>query len=272
MKKGLLLGVLLLGAGAVSAQNLYVGLQAGYGIGTPGDMLGQTTVVSSNGDQTTTAIYGSLGGGINIGLNAGYMLSEHFGAELGFSYLMGSSVTSTDFSTTAGKTTLTAKSTQVRIAPSLIVTTGGDFAVYGKGGLVLPISGSTVSEYRDDTGLLSIERDYESKGATSLGFQGAIGVNYNLSDNLSLFGELGAVNLRIKSGTRTMTRSMAGGVDVLSSMETYDKETVYVDELNPSSNNSSYNSNASDSQAKEELAGTTNFNAMVISVGVKYNF
>ena len=186
---------------------------------------------------------------------------------------MGSSVTSTDFSAPTGNATLTAKSTQVRIAPSLIVTTGGDFALYGKGGLVLPVTGSTVAEYRDDTNpLASVEQDFESKGATSLGFQGAIGVNYNLSDNLSLFGELGAVNLRIKSGTRTMTRNMVGGVDVLSAMDTYDKETVYVDELNPSSNNSSYNSNASDSQAKEELAGTTNFNAMVISVGVKYNF
>ena len=71
MKKGFLLGALLLGAGAVSAQGLYVGLQAGYGMGTPGDALGSTTVVSATGDQTQTAIYGSYGGGTNIGLNVG---------------------------------------------------------------------------------------------------------------------------------------------------------------------------------------------------------
>lgn len=273
MKKGFLLGALLLGAGAVSAQGLYVGLQAGYGFGTPGDALGSTTVIASNGDQTTTNIYDSYGGGTNVGLNVGYMFSEHFGAELGLSYFLGSSVTSTDFSSAAGSATLMAKSTQIRLAPSLIVTTGGDFAVYGKGGLVLPAGGSTTAEYRDDTNILgSVEQDFETKGATSIGFQGAIGVNYKLSDNLSIFGELSAVNLRIKSASRVMTKYSFGSNDLLASADAYSKETNFVDELNSSSNNSSYNPTGfSNSRAKDELATTTNFNGMFINIGVKYS-
>lgn len=273
MKKGFLLGALLLGAGAVSAQSLYVGLQGGYGFGIPGDALGTTTVITSTGDQTTTNIYGSYGGGTNIGLNVGYMFSEHVGAELGFSYFLGSSVTSTDFTVPTGSATLMAKSTQMRLAPSIIVTTGGDFALYGKGGLVLPVGGSTTAEYRDDTNpLLRVEQDFESKGATSVGFQGAIGVSYNLSDNLSLFGELSAVNLRIKSASRSMTKYSVDGTDFLALADTYSKETTFVDELSGSSNNSGYNVDFSTASAKEDLASTTNFNGMFINIGVKYSF
>lgn len=274
MKKGFLLGALLLGAGAVSAQGLYVGLQAGYGFGTPSDAVGTTTVIATNGDQTTTNIYDSYGGGTNIGLNVGYMFTEHLGAELGFSYFLGSTVTSTDFSIPTGEqATLTASSNQMRLAPSMIITTGGDFAVYGKAGLVLPVGGSTVAEYRDDTNPLgSVEQDFESKGATSVGFQGALGVNYTLSDKLSLFGELSSVNLRIKSATRTMTNYKFGTTDLLASADTYGTETTYVDELNPSSNNSSYNSDYSTASAREDLATTTNFNGLFINIGVKFNF
>ena len=273
MKKGFLLGALLLGAGAVSAQGLYVGLQAGYGMGTPGDAVGSTTVVSATGDQTQTAIYGSYGGGTNIGLNVGYMFTEHVGAELGFSYFLGSTLTSNDVTVPTGQLTVMGKSTQMRLAPSLIVTTGGDFAVYGKGGLIFPVGGSILYEYRDNMNPLAIvERDFEATGAISLGFQGAIGVNYTLSDNLSIFGEFSAVNLRIKSATNTMTRNSVDGVDVLSAMDTYDIETTFVDELSPSSNNAGYNTDYSTASAKQDLATTTNYNGMFFNIGVKYNF
>ena len=274
MKKGFLVGALLLSAGAVSAQGLYVGLQAGYGFGTPSDAVGTTTVVATSGDQTTTNIYDTYGGGTNIGLNVGYMFTEHLGAELGLSYFLGSTVTSTDYSVpSGGAATLMASSNQMRLAPSLIITTGGDFAVYGKAGLVLPVGGSTTAEYRDNTDPnFVVEQDFESKGAMSIGLQGAIGVDYTLSDNLSFFGELSGVNLRIKSASRTITKSSVNGTDGLASMTTYQKETMYVDELNASSNNSFYNSDTVDAQAREDLATTTNFNGLFINIGVKYNF
>lgn len=273
MKKGLLLGALLLGAGAVSAQSLYVGLQGGYGFGTPGDKVGTSTVVSSTGDQTTTNNITSYGGGTNVGLNVGYMFSEHVGAELGFSYFLGSEVTSDMVSVPTGDLTVMRKSTQMRLAPSIVLTTGGDFALYTKAGLVLPVGGSTIINYVDGTNPNSVvERDFEAKGAMSLGFQGAIGANYKLSDNLSIFGELSAVNLRIKSASNTMTRNSTNGTDVISLMDTYDKETTFVDELGPNSNNAGYNSDYKNTEAKEDLASTTNFNGFFINIGVKYSF
>lgn len=275
MKKGLLLGVLLLGAGAVSAQNLYAGFQAGYGIGMPTDVVGTTTVVSSTGDQTETNVYGSYGGGLNLGLNVGYNFSEYFGAELGFNYFMGSTVTSTDVTVPTGTVVVTGKSTQMRLTPLLVVSTGGDVALYGKAGFVLPVGGSTTAELRNTTNPITgeVQQDFESKGAMSLGLQGAIGVKFDMASSLSFFGELSAVNLRIKSASRSMTKYTVGGTDFLESTDTYGKEITYVDELNSSSNNSAYNLTSVDSNsAMEDLATKTNFSALFLNVGIRYNF
>lgn len=272
MKKGLLVGALLLSTGMVSAQNLYVGVHGGYGFGVPSEQLGTTEVITATG-QTSTNNFGSFGGGLDVGLNVGYMFTEHLGAELGFSYFSGSTVTSDKVTVPTGELTVDLKSTQMRLAPSLVLSTGGDFAVYGKAGLVLPVGGSTIVNYRDATNPLStVETDFEAKGALSLGFQGAIGVSYNVSDNLSIFGELAGVNLRIKSASNTITRNIVGGTDILSLMDTYDKETTFVDELSASSNNSNYNAAFSTESPKEALATTANFNALFINVGVKFNF
>ncbi|MFK7783750.1 MAG: outer membrane protein [Crocinitomicaceae bacterium] len=274
MKKGFLLGVLLLGAGAVSAQGLYASFQAGYGMATSTDVLGTTTVVTVTGDQTETNIYGTLGAGTAFGLNLGYNFSEHFGAELGVNYFLGSSVSVTEVTVPTGEVSANAQSSQVRLTPMLVVTTGGDFAVYGKGGLVLPVSGATTLDVTNTTNPLigTVEQSFETKGSISLGFQGAAGVNYKLSDNLSLFGELSAVNLRIKAATRSMTKNSVGGTDVLESMDTYDKETTYVDELGSSSNNSAYNlTTVDENSAMEDLATKTNFSALFINIGVTYS-
>ncbi len=274
MKKGILVGALLLSGGMVGAQGLYVGVGAGYGIGMPADALGSKVVVNSSGQTTESVIYGSYGGGVNANLNVGYMFSEHFGADLGFTYFSGSSVTSTDVSVPTGTATLEGKSTQLRIAPSLVLSTGTSEVVsaYSRLGLVLPAGGSTISEYRDNTNPSSVvERDIETTGALSLGFQGAIGVNYSLSESLSIFGEISGVNLRIKRATSSVTKSTVNGTDVLGMMTTYEKETTYVDELNSSSNNGAYNPNYSTGSAKESLATTTNFNGVFFNIGVKYS-
>lgn len=272
MKKGLFFAAALFVTGTVSAQGLYVGVNAGYGFSGPGDMLG-TSAVETTGSTTETPIYGTLGGGINAGLNLGYMFNEHIGADLGVNYFMGSMTRTSDYSAPDGSSmTRDSKSSQMRLAPSLVLSTGGDFSAYTRFGLVLPVGGSTITEVRDNTSGTAVEIDVESKGAPSLGFNGAFGVDFAFSDKLSFFGELSAVNLRIKSSSSSITKYTVGGQDVMGTMTTYEKETVFVDELNNASNNFNYNSNASTGSAREELASKTNFNGVFIGVGLKYRF
>lgn len=269
MKKGILVGAFMFATGIVSAQGLYVGVGAGYGFATPSEALGVETT-NTSGSNTSTTIYGTYGAGVNAGLNLGYMFTEHFGADLGVSYLMGSEVMTSKSTNSIGENTTTSKTSQMRLAPSLVLSTGGDLALYGKLGLVLPVGGKTITEVRDNTNVGgSVEYDFESKGAFSLGYTGAIGVDFSLSDKLSIFGELNGVNLRIKQSSREMTKATVFGTDELSSKTKYETSVNYVDELNSSSNNAGYNSNFNTSEAKDELAGTVNYSAMFINVGVK---
>lgn len=271
MKKSIIFAAAMAVSGAVSAQGPYVGINVGYGFGAPGTDIG-STINATTSSYSETQVFGTLGGGLNAGLNVGYMFSEHIGADLGLNYFMGSTVRSRDVTSPSGTVTVDSKSTQMRIAPSIIVSTGGTFAGYARFGLVLPVGGSTVTEYRDNTSGSMVAIDYESKGMPSLGFQGAIGVSYELSDKLSLFGEFSPVVMQIKSKSRTMTAYTVDGQDNLGNLTTYDKEQVSVDELTNSSNNTSTNPNASDASPEDVLATSTNFNGAFISVGVKFHF
>lgn len=261
-------------AGIASAQQFYTNVNVGYGLQTSKEAIGTHSTMDASFNFTDENIYGTYGGGLNFGVTPGYMITDNFGLELGLNYLMGGDVEFMRFDAPTGSAVGTSKSTQFRILPALVLSTGNDgLNAYGKVGLVVPAGGKTEVHVNDATDPNAVE-DYtvEAKGQFSLGYMGAFGVSFGLSDKLSLFGELNGVNLRIKGSSSSITSYTVAGTDVMSMLDTYDKETVYVDELNSSSNNSGYNTNASTGKAKEELASTSNYNAMFINVGVKINF
>lgn len=255
--------VILLGSTAM-AQGPYVSFNVGYGLATPSEVLG---IESEPARQSN--IYGTLGGGLNLGLTPGYMFSEHFGVELGLNYFMGSEVEVAKSTNSAGKVySRKASSNQFRVLPSLVVSTGGEkMSLYAKAGLVVPVAGSTITKV-DDSGVtapVAITREVKIKGQYTVGFSGAIGGTYNLSDKLSLFAELTGVNLRIKAKSSEVTKATNAGQDVLGVMTTSQKQTEFEDELNtgvtPDPNSPS-----------KALASKNNFGAVSINIGIKYNF
>jgi opacity protein-like surface antigen len=271
MKKALFTGVALLTLATASAQNVYLNVSAGYGLPFPGERLGTSTTTTSSEN-----IYGTLGPGLNLGITPGYFFTEHMGVELGLNYFMGSEVEVQKTQTGAGTATATAHSNQFRLAPALVLRTGnGDMYGYAKAGLVIPAFGTTFSKV-EDTGAggpgTASTSEFETKGAFSMGFTGALGLNYGFNERFALFGELNTVNLRINAGSRSMTAATANGTDVMGSLTTYQKETEYVDEINNSSNNGTYNPNFSTSEAREELRTRNNFSALFINIGLRISF
>ena len=147
-----------------------------------------------------------------------------------------------------------AQSNQLRLIPSVVVSSGGDkISVYAKGGLVLPVMGVTNIEIDGSElvmtggGLMTKTTHVESefKGKVSLGFRGTLGVDYLINDRLSMFGELQQTNLFIKQDKNTIVAYKVNGVDVLGTFTGDQKETIYVDEIN------------SQSKPNEALAGKT---------------
>lgn len=264
MRKNLLFVVAMLFATGLSAQ-LYVGAKLGYGFGAQKTAFGSTMTATSE-----TNIYATLGQGIPVGLKVGYFFNDNLGVELGMNYFLGAEQTAADVSMTGYTYNAVAKSNQIRLLPALVYKT--DMGLYGRFGMVLPVGGSTVINTTEVLGATTTEVEMVSKGAMSFGFVGSLGYEFELSDNLKLFGELEYVGLSIKTKSREITAYSVNGTDQLSALPEINKMTNYVDELTSSSNNGSYNTTPDATKPMDDLASYSGYSAFRINVGVSFYF
>lgn len=308
MKKFVFSAAVLMATFGASAQGFYGDINVGYGFGAPGRLhndgtgLGTTSHTDIvNGVQTTTrkAINGGVGGGINIQLTPGYMFNDHIGVELGLNYYLGNNVLVQEGTSSLTQTNVNinamewnsgsahAKSGQFRILPTLVLSTGASNKVsgYAKLGLVLPIAGSTTltstTVDKEITGVNlngpiieteTVESEMKIKGAFTVGFKGAAGVNFMVSDKIGIFAEAFFTNLHISRKSAEVTQYTVNGADRLGQMTNYAKEVEYVTELNASSNNFGYNASSNLNNARQELTSGNNYNQIGVAVGVKFNF
>jgi len=172
MKKIIIVLLVLLVTVPVSA-NLFIKVGGGYGLGNQKYLLEQV----SNSDSYEN-IYASFGGNLGLHIGAGIDLNPHveLGTDLGYQH--GRSVSTSSFffeKTYTGRL--------IYLSPSLTFKTmiDEDLTPYGRLGFFtgLPIMN------------LDVNGDIKKfRGGLPLGVNGAIGSNYNLSENIVLFGEI----------------------------------------------------------------------------------
>jgi opacity protein-like surface antigen len=223
MKRNLLLLAALFTM-SLSYSQFYAGLSGGYSFGATQRVNG--TEVSLNGSTMSTSnIYGSYGEGFNGTLKLGYFFNEHLGAELNLGYLNGSDQTKADVKLPVYgmETDAIAYSRVFRSTLSLVYKINN--GLYGRFGAYIPLGGKTVVEANDrrvvevavavnpETGQpimapANVTTSYEMEihGTPTIGFAGAIGYEYSLSDNLKLFGELEYLGLAIKTKDSEYTK------------------------------------------------------------------
>lgn len=273
MKKLILPVLAVFSLGTASAQ-FNLGVSVGYGLGSPGHVLG-TNTTSTSSSYSEKNIYGTLGSGLQANLTPGYMFGEHFGIELGLNGFFGSKTTIDEATVSTGSYKHTQASSQFRISPAFVVKSGGEkLSVYARGGLVLPLLGSVKSEINDATNPSAVTvMELKTSGKVSLGYTGAVGLNVHFGQKMAFFAELGANSLRVKSKQTDLTKYTVNGTDQLGNVPTYSKQTKYVDELTNSSNNASVNpSGTNTANAKEDLRQVANFSNFFIQVGIKFSF
>ena len=233
MKKVLLLSLTLFIVSSLSAQ-FYAGFGVGYGLGASKRVNG-----TEDTDNSTKNIYGSYGQGLNANLKLGFMFSDNIGFELGTSYLIGASQTKYKSEYILEE----AKSSGLRLAPQLVIKLDNGF--YSRFGMIIPVLGKTVITNTDEhfqvgpTVFVKKETTMETKGSFSMGFIGAIGYAYALSDNMDLFAEVEYIGMSIKSGSAEFTQYDVNGENHLENMTTSQKEYEFVDEVMDSDNTSS---------------------------------
>lgn len=250
--KHVIFSTILIGAFSISsiqAQGVYLGLGGGYGFaaGKQSFFDDYKTTNSSSGSTTeVTAHPFSLGKGINAGLYAGYMFNKNVGAELGVGYLIGSKTVFTDeYNNTSAfpsssKTEMTWKGRMIRLVPTIRMTAGEKKLLpYMKAGLIIGVGGKVYDDMHtvntSTTSNTVTEESWEYYGGMSLGFHGAIGLNYMVNDKIGIFAEVAGnyQNFAMKKGS--MTKYTVDGVDQMSTLDTYEKEIEFVDSYTYSS-------------------------------------
>jgi opacity protein-like surface antigen len=226
-------------AGIANAQKTYIRLGVGGGIGLKqyeGESWADETN-TSNSDNFVIKSAG-MGGGLNVNLAFGYMLSDYVGIELGVNEFIGlnKKVHST-YTSSSADYTYDAKMSgmMLQIVPAIVITPGlKKTNPYARMGMIVGILPSITQSYSATTntnGGFKATSTSESKlkisGGVALGFTAAAGVSMNLSEKLSFFGELVFNGITYAPSKGEVTEWTVDGVDQLPDATTNEKEWTY---------------------------------------------
>ena len=276
----------------------YIRGGAGIGIGTVQDAFAIPAIQrdSSNTIISQSVVFGTFGSGARFSLAGGYMITDYFGVELEIYYMQGfRQAYGSDLSPTNDTYERKGYTYQLRATPSLVVQApDGKFQPYARFGVLIPFFGQTILEeesYNAATGQ-SKSRQLNVNGKFSLGFESSIGLQYNFNENLGIYLHATYTGLRIRSDRAEVkkdltTKSDGTVVDNLENASTISKFTEFQDVMTQESNFSPLL--AAFAPVPEEMVikiegtldfdkplnlptQTSNFNAITLSLGVKYTF
>lgn len=281
MKKQLLLifslGVVL----SASAQGIYFKVGAGYALPVATDVIGQKNIHTEDYSGTNNideysneSVSGSFGAGTNFLVGGGFMFTENIGVELNVQYTMSKKYETGDVSTytydnaTYNDRTLTQNfANTIYLNPALVITPGaGSKAPYGRFGLIIGAPKLKTEEeyYYDGDGVFTGTTKWEYTGNTAVGFQGAVGMNWMLTDKIDLFTEVNFVSLTYYPGKGKMTENIGNGNDNLPDTDTYYKEVVFKDTIDP-------NKPMNPDEPREMLRQSRAFSSLGVQVGITYS-
>lgn len=291
LKPACIAATLITSAFSVQAQQTYIDVNVGYGFGTNGntEILSNTTGYNSYPDDeyysTSELVKLSLGKGMNFGLNVGHMFNTHIGVDLGLNYHLGGITKGTDEYTyveedwlTGNRTTSTSKteteisSNMFQFTPSFVIATGGEKVnIYSKMGVIMGFGNILINmndESNNSNTSSTSEIQQKLDGGMSVGFSGAIGCNYLLSEKLSIFGEANYIGLSYAPAKGKVTKYEENGVDLLPLLSTYEKEVNFVDKT---SDNNSFASPSDPNAPSESLKISLPYSSIGLKVGVRFN-
>jgi opacity protein-like surface antigen len=257
-------------ANNIYSQGIYAKINAGYGLKMSSHDINYfnfsnytVDTVSSTFEQVRT----SLGKGLVIEGVVGYMFNKNMGAELGISYLLGAK-TKTKQTLYGGVHNNSLSANMLRLNPSVVISCGYEkISPYAKIGLLI---GFGKIKYEDDyisAGGSVFSEKMELTGGVAIGLNTSAGVIYNLTEKLSLFGEISMVNLSWSPTKGILTESTINGSDRLVNLATSEAEVEFVD-----SYTSNLNYPYTNSEPRKELKESFPFGSVGLNIGLKITF
>lgn len=274
--------LLILFSGAVTAQSIYLRAGTGYGLPIATSAIGEKYLhtVEENGTGTvdsyaTESVTASYGSGTNFNFALGYKFNENFIFDLSTQYLIGKKFkTSDNYSyTSAGYSyvdndEVTTSARALFLNPSFIFSAGfGKAAPYGRFGVVIgspKVSGKETYYYNGD-GVDSTQTKWENSKGISFGFQGAIGMNWKLTEKLDIYTEINYISMSYYAGEYNLTedKNLENGVDNLPNRTLSEKQTIYKKKFDPSKEN------IDTTKPRIALRESTPFSSISCQVGIR---
>jgi hypothetical protein len=223
MKKQLTLALVF--AALLPAVASAQGLNVRVGLGWTGNFA--TNSFDYAGDDGNEFFNVGWGRGLNVGASIGYQFNDYFSADLGLGYLLGLNRTIETTNETAGVTTTTEdvySSGFFQIVPSVTVGAfANDLAPYARFGLLLGLgSGGIESTTTNSVNSDEAVNTTTYTGGMAMGFQGAFGIRYNVSESFGIYAELVSNNWSYNPSSMEVESSVTASGITVEASETYD--------------------------------------------------
>ncbi len=274
MKKLIVL-TLLLPVVYSNAQDSYLSLSGGYGIGMPGND-GVEIVEYSDGKRVETLKHVNFGSGLNVDLAHGSPLgkSAHFELAVGYQNNMGSTLENTYYVEERNSANQlvekvensirTINSSSFRFAPGFRFMAGeGNVRGFAKVApqLIVAKVSSDFEFMSDDLNIVSAE---EYSRAASFGFMAALGCERDISNKLVIFGSVNASLGYYSPNEWKLVKYEYNGEDVLDKIALRDKQTYYSKEIEGNG------SGTNPEQATRQLKTRMDYSSIALNIGVRF--
>jgi hypothetical protein len=262
--KILLIGLLLIGMN-MQAQKIYIRAGLGAAVSTAAEIIGKYTKTSDSTHQTSYEKSG-IGSGLPFVLAAGYKLNDNFGFELGVDYFYGFSTKPTGDN---GMYSMEGNfhGQMLSLVPAVFIAIPIDkIRAYARLSLKLGVLNSVVGkehQVSNYTEPADIEYTWKDYGGIAIGVQSALGADYALNDNISLFGEIQLDGISYAPKHGKYTEYKENGVDKMGSRSVKENNWDYVKTW-------TYPNSLPDDQPNEFSKINYPFGNVGLVVGVKY--
>jgi hypothetical protein len=266
---------------SMSYAQFQISVSSGYAIGSAGMKLGEKVTASD-----TKNSYGSYGEGLNAQIRATYFFNKSLGADLSFGYLNGADQTVSKVTLPSTEVNAIARARAFGASLSTVYKFSNN--IYGRFGALFKIGGKTEAVVYSKSVFSETEAEAfgvpegsysetnyveDFHGHFPIGFVGALGYTYALTETLSLFVEAEYYGISLKRKDSELSEFntdvvLPDGTVAVSGLYTMDnlpdgvdKKTTYVDNLDNDNTDTS-----------KELAQRVPYSSFGLNFGITYKF
>ncbi|HYF69636.1 MAG TPA: outer membrane beta-barrel protein, partial [Ohtaekwangia sp.] len=189
----------------------------------------------------TVAVKGSYSSGFSASLTIGYPINEIIGVEINGQYSHGKKYKTTSISediidgevVSFSRGKATSRANVMLISPSLVLTAPGNkLRPYVSAGVVFAIAklehehATTSNDLEFEPAKFIVHEKYT--GGISIGMRGGVGVNFKLTESLSLFSEISFNSISHYPKEKEITKYEVDGQNLLETMDERTKRTFFV--------------------------------------------